>query len=114
LAGHLLARLPSFEQASIDEIIDIRTELDNPLTRFRGAVIKFSDQIRSASWDQDFTSDAETVFHKEVKPSVLEIEEAIKSNRYLDSLLRKFVDKPLVLPLHSLYPRHHPCPTKSV
>jgi hypothetical protein len=101
LAGHLLARLPSFEQASIDEIIDIRTELDNPLTRFRGAVIKFSDQIRSASWDQDFTSDAETVFHKEVKPSVLEIEEAIKSNRYLDSLLRKFVDKPLVLPAGS-------------
>lgn len=101
LAGHLLARLPSFDQASIDEIIDIRRELDNPLTRFRGAIIKFSEQIRSASWDEDFASDAETVFHRDVKPAVLEIEEAVKSNRYLASLLRKLVDKPFVLPVGS-------------
>jgi hypothetical protein len=101
LAGHLLARLPSFDQASVDEVVDIRRELDKPLTRFRGAVIKFSEQIRSAPWDEDFSSDAETVFHRDVKPAILEIEEAVKSNRYLASLLRKLVDKPLVLPAGS-------------
>lgn len=101
LAGHLLARLPSFDQVSIDEVVDIRRELDKPLTRFRGAVIKFSEQIRSASWDEDFAPDAETMFHRDVKPAVLEIEEAVKSNRYLASLLRKLVDKPLVLPAGS-------------
>ena len=97
LAGHLLARLPSFDQASIDEIFDIRRELDKPLTRFRSAMIKFSEQIRSASWDDDFTSDAETMFYRDVKPAILEIEENVKSNRYLTSLLRKLVDKPLIL-----------------
>jgi hypothetical protein len=98
LAGHLLARLPSFDQVSINEILDIRSELDEPLARFRAAVISFSEQIRSAPWDEDFSSDAEVVFHRDIRPAILDIEEAVRSNRYLVSLLRKFVDKPLVLP----------------
>jgi len=103
LAGHLLERLPLFDQASVDEILDIRKELDKPLTRFRGAMIKFSEEIKSAYWDEDFPSDAENVFYRDVKPAILDIEETVKSNNYLAALLRKFVDKPVVLPAGSVF-----------
>ncbi len=103
LAGHLLERLPLFDQASVDEILDIRRELDKPLTRFRGAMIKFSEEIKSAYWDEDFSSDAEKVFYRDVKPAILDIEEAVKSNNYLAALLRKFVDKPVVVPAGSVF-----------
>lgn len=103
LAGHLLERLPLFDQASVDEILDIRRKLDKPLTRFRGAIVRFADGIRSASWDRDFHSEAEKVFYRDVGPAVLDIEDAVKSNRLLASILRRFVDKSLVLPAGSLF-----------
>jgi hypothetical protein len=94
LAGHLLKRLPSFDQASVDEILDIRKELDRPLIRFRSAVIQFSEEIRSASWDKDFPSDAGQVFYKNVAPAVLDMEEAIKSNTALMAFLRTLARDP--------------------
>jgi hypothetical protein len=102
LAGHLLQRLPLFDQASIDEILDIRQELDRPLVRFRGAIVKFSQDIESAHWDKDFASDAEQVFYRDVAPAILDIEEAVKSNRLLTVILRRFVDKPMTLVQGSL------------
>ena len=93
LAGHLLTRLPSFDRLSMEEVISVRKELQRPLVRFRAAVIRFADEICSASWSEDFPADAEEVFHRDVRPAVLEIEEAVESNRFLASLLRKAVDE---------------------
>lgn len=101
LAKHLFEYLPSFEDADIDEIIDIRKELDKPLTRFRKAVITFSNDINLASWDEDFLAEADKVFYKDVKPAMIEIDDAIKSNKFLASLARKFIEKPAALPVGS-------------
>lgn len=91
LASELMGRLPLFENATVKEILDIRRELENPLVRFRGAVIGFSEEIRAAAWDSDFASDADMVFRKEVEPAVLELEEDVKSNGDLNELaLRTF------------------------
>jgi hypothetical protein len=98
LAAHLLERLPLFEEASVDEILDIRQELERPLIRFRSAIIKFSKDIKTASWDQDFQFEADQVFQRDVEPAILDIEEAVRSNNYLTALTRKFADKPLAVP----------------
>jgi hypothetical protein len=98
LAANLLERLPLFEEASVDEILDIRRELEAHLVRFRSAIIKFSEDIKTASWDADFAFEADQVFQRDVEPAILEIEEAVRSNSYLATLTRKFADKPLVIP----------------
>lgn len=97
LAKSLFDHLPLFEHATIDEILDIRNELESPLIRFRKAMIIYSENIKPASWDRDFVYDAEKVFHRDVEPALLEIEESIKSNKYLAELTRKFMDKPLTI-----------------
>ncbi|MGI8555579.1 MAG: hypothetical protein ACR2LT_04395 [Pyrinomonadaceae bacterium] len=97
LAVNLLERLPLFDEAEIDEILDIKVELERPLKRFRSAMIRFSEGIKNASWDENFSHDAEVVFMRDIEPSILDIEDAIKSNNYLASLTRKIVDRPLTL-----------------
>ncbi len=95
LAGNLLERLPLFDEATIDEIIDIRTELSQSLVRFRQAVIGFSEEMKYAAWERDFPAEADQLFHKRIAPTVLEIEEKIKSTRSLANFLERFVKKPL-------------------
>lgn len=95
LAADLLARLPLFESASISEVLDIRRELEKPLQQFRSAMIRFSTQIESASWDKDFAQDADQVFRSEVAPAVLALEDEEKSNSFLKKLTAKVADKSL-------------------
>lgn len=98
LAAELLQRLPLFDEASIHEVIDIRRELNDPLIRFRGAVIGYAEKIQSASWDEDFTVEAEQVFRRDLAPAVLDIEDAVKSQPSLLALsLRKAADKNVLL-----------------
>jgi hypothetical protein len=86
LATDVLRRLPLFEDASVSEILDIRRELQTPLIRFRRAIMDYAGKIKSASWDEDFSIEAEAVFRHDIEPSVLEIEDAIKTNPSLLSL----------------------------
>lgn len=93
LSADLLSRLPLFDVASVDEIIDIRQELGEPLVRFRSAMIEFSDEIKSSAWDKDFPLECESIFLKRVEPAILDIEEAVKANRRLHVYLETFVNE---------------------
>lgn len=94
LAAKIIERLPLFEFATIDEILDIRSELEKPLMRFRAGILKFSSHVKSASWDKDFILDVENIMIKEVEPAILDIEESIIQNQYLSMLIRRMTTKP--------------------
>ncbi|MBV9468664.1 MAG: hypothetical protein JO316_01575 [Abitibacteriaceae bacterium] len=98
LAADLMERLPTFDDASVDEILDIRKELDKPLVRFRGAMVKFSRDMKSAAWSEDFPLAAEEVFRAEVQPAVAEIEDSVASNKWLYELGGLLPEKPLSIP----------------
>jgi hypothetical protein len=95
LALQLLERLPLFSEAKLDEILDIRKELESPLIHFRKTMINLSEQIKSEPWSEDFSYDVEKIFHKDVAPSVAEIEEITKTNKSLLSILNRALTKPL-------------------
>ena len=97
LAASLLEKLPHFEGASIDQVLTIRGELDRPLIRFRSALIKYSEMIKSAAWDKEFPTEAEIVFCRDVAPAILDIEDATKSNNLVVAIIRGLVEKPLVI-----------------
>ena len=94
----LIQRLPTFEEASIDEVLDIRKELEKPLIRFRSAMIKYSEEIKHEVWEEEFINDAEKIFLREIEPAILDIEEAVKSNKYLSHLVTGLLNKPMVIP----------------
>ena len=105
LMSDLFGRLPLFDQASVQEVLDIRRGLERPLVRFRSAVSTYSDTISSAQWDSAFPIEAEKVFLTEVQPAVLDIEDAIKTNRYLFELVSRYASKPeaFTIPVLALF-----------
>ena len=94
LAAHLFHRLPTFERATIDEIVDIRRELEKPLVRFRSGMLDLASRMSNAAWDEAFPEDAEVLAVREVEPTVLEIEEQVQSNSYLRQLMTDVADRP--------------------
>jgi len=87
LVGHLFDRLPLFERASIDELVDVRTQLQAPLVRFRAAMIRFSAALKEAPWDDGFRTEAELILLQEVEPALKELDELIRENSYLRHLV---------------------------
>jgi len=86
MTNNLLVSLPSFEYATVDEILDIRKELENPLVRFRSKALSYSDNIQSMPWDETFRHECVKLYQKEVAPAVLEIEELTKESGFLKNL----------------------------
>lgn len=97
-AVDIFKRLPNFSKATISEIIDIRKTLERPLIRFRSAIIDISENIRYEPWNENFKNDVEKQFRKIIEPSILEIEEECKTNKYLLELVNTFTENPLVVP----------------
>jgi hypothetical protein len=96
LAAELFERLPVFDEASVPEIQGVRSELKRSLTNFRSAMLEYADTIKSAPWDDDFLSDADNVFHEKVAPALMEIQEAVESNRYLLEFAHRVMEKPIL------------------
>ena len=90
LADNYIQRLPSFSEATIDELIDIKSELSQPLIRFRSKMLSYSDSLQSMPWDNDFEKECDLLYDKEVAPALLEIEECTKDNSFIKNLGKKF------------------------
>jgi hypothetical protein len=97
LAADLLEKIPHFEDASIDQILEIRNELDRHLIRFRSALISYSEKIKSEAWEKDFPVDAENVFRRDVAPAILDIEDATKSNKIIAKIIHDISEKPIAV-----------------
>ena len=97
LASTVLRELPHFDLASMDEILDIRRELERPLLRFRAAITDMSEGILPAVWEPDFINEVDDVFQPKIRPLVLDLEEEIRSNSYMRALVSKFASDPAKL-----------------
>lgn len=86
LASELLVSLPTFEFATLDEILDIRKELEKPLIRFRNKLFSYNTKIQSMPWDKNFQFESMKLYQEEVAVSVLEIEESIKETSFIKNL----------------------------
>ncbi len=91
VASDLMARLPAFPKATVAEILDIRTELEAPLVRFRAAMIELGKLVESAAYEEGFADQVDELFRVEVEPALLEIEEQVRANSYLRVLVGEIV-----------------------
>jgi len=91
ISDSYIQMLPSFEMASVEELIDIKNELSKPLVRFRSKMLTFSDQIMTSPWDEDFQEDCMLLYHKEVLPAIQELNELASDNSIIKNLLRSTI-----------------------
>lgn len=85
-AAGFLERLPSLPAASIDEVIDVRQELANPLVNFRSIVTKLAAGIDADATSSGFPREIEDLWYAHAEPALQAIRETIEDNSYLRQL----------------------------
>jgi hypothetical protein len=85
-ASALMGRLPTFPSATVDEVLDIRTELAPALAQFRGAMVAISNTFTSAPWESNFEDQVHDAWVETVLPAVEAIDSSIQDNRSILSL----------------------------
>jgi hypothetical protein len=86
LVDNIIVRLPSFSFAPIDEIVDIKKHLGDSIIRFRSQMLKYTEEINNIPWSEDFFNDCSIIYHREVAPTILEIDELTKENGFVKNL----------------------------
>jgi hypothetical protein len=82
-ASALMGRLPTFPDATVDEILDIRTELAPSLTNFRGAMVTITKTFSAATWEAGFEDDVHDAWVETVLPAVEAVEVSVRDNASL-------------------------------
>ncbi len=96
MAASLLNPLPTFSRASIDEVLDIRSELSVPLKAFRGELRSLARDMPQD--DNDVDAFLRGVWVDRIQPALDEIDELSEENSYLKQLSDKAMDPTTMLP----------------
>lgn len=80
-ASEFLARLPTFPRATMDEVVDVRSELAVPLVRFRVEMVRVARDLDVDAFDPAFDEAAEQAWIEIVRPALLELEEMVEERR---------------------------------
>jgi hypothetical protein len=89
LAANFIGRMRTFPDAPIDEILDVRRELADPLVRFRSAVAALARQMEETPMDTAFGRTVDALYRETVAPALLEIDELERERRYSSQLGRQ-------------------------
>ena len=82
-ASTFVKQLPTFPNASVDEVIDIREDLSTSLTSFRSEMVTISREFTSEAWDSDFDDSLQDAWVEKVNPALQAIEESVRENKSL-------------------------------
>ncbi|MEV0877860.1 hypothetical protein AB0I85_08500 [Micromonospora echinofusca] len=73
----LIARLPAFPQAPLDELLDLRSDLYAPLARYRAAVSGMATKLTVRGFDPDIAAEIDDLWITDVSPALADIEEGL-------------------------------------
>jgi hypothetical protein len=85
-ASGFMGRLPTFPNATVDEIVDIRSELAPALTQFRSKMVTVSKAFSSGPWETDFEDEVHDAWVEEVNPALENIDASVRDNASLLSV----------------------------
>jgi hypothetical protein len=92
LGTGFLTRLPAFTSAPMDELVDLRNDLDEPLGRYRRKVSDLRGKLQTGPFDGNVGAEIDAIWRTDVNPALFEIREAMADHRFARELLRGVVD----------------------
>jgi hypothetical protein len=90
LGTGFLARLPAFPGAPMDELLDLRRDLDEPLGRYRRKVSHLRSELRTEPFDEHIEAEIDAVCRTEVDPAIGEIRQAMADHGLVKEQLKAF------------------------
>jgi hypothetical protein len=92
LGTGFVARLPAFTDPPMDELIDLRVDLDEPLGRYRRKVSDLRGKLQTGPFDEHIGAEIDAIWRTEVNPALSDIRQAMADHRFARELLRGVVD----------------------
>jgi hypothetical protein len=89
LGAGFIGRLPAFPEAPFDELLDLRTELSGPLTRYRAAAVRMSKSLTTSPFEQAIRAEADDLWTAEVAPALQDLEDAMTDHGLVRELGRQ-------------------------
>lgn len=86
--------LPSFEDATVTEVLEIRRELEKPLIRFRSAVFEMANTVSDVPLSRDFSATIADLYVQVVAPSLEDLSESIGDHSAIRELALGVLDRP--------------------
>lgn len=93
----LVARLPAFPNASVASILEARSELSEPLARYRAGVTGVGARIRSATFEPGVDAEVTDIWRDEVQPAVRQLERDLSRTRLVRETTRNTVGNAMPL-----------------
>jgi len=91
LSEYVISSLPGFENATVDEIIDIRKELDKFIIPYRAAILRMTQDIKGVPYTDSFQIECMNLYLREIEPRVAAINAAIDDNNVYKNIAKKVI-----------------------
>lgn len=88
IAARLIATVPGFPDASIDELLDVRERTAPLLADFRSAVAEFEDGLEVSVVGDGFDEAFQDIYLRRVAPALAALEQSLKDEGAYPTLLR--------------------------
>jgi hypothetical protein len=88
LAARLVASIPAFPDATVDELVDLRERVAPHLHRFRAAIADFEDELNADVIDEEFSAAVDDIRQRQVEPALEELRESLRETAASQALVR--------------------------
>lgn len=70
----MISQLPAFHKAEVSKILEVRSELDLQLSRYRRGMKEYSQKLESAPFTPELQEELQDMWLEEIHPAVLDIQ----------------------------------------
>lgn len=88
IGSGMIARLPAFPDTPLDELLDLRSDLDDPLARYRRAVSQMAVHLRVRAFDSEMPAELDDIWRTEVDPALRDMREALTQHGLVREVAR--------------------------
>jgi hypothetical protein len=88
IGSGMIARLPAFPNTPLDELLDLRSDLDDPLARYRRAVSQMAVQLRVRAFDSEMPTELDDIWRTQVDPALRDVREGLAQHGLVREVAR--------------------------
>jgi hypothetical protein len=88
IGGGMIARLPAFPDTPLDELLDLRRDLDDPLARYRRSVAQMASTVRIRAFDPEMPAELDDIWRNHVDPALRDLREGLAQHGLVREVAR--------------------------
>ena len=93
-ATRFMGLLPYFENLRMDEVLDLRAKLAEPLTGFRAGMSELSGEFESRTMDSEFDVEVKDAWRRKVEPALADIRASLRDHGLLKETMSAVIQDP--------------------